>query len=460
MIAPKLKDSLKPNQKKKEISRTTKWETLEYLKFDSIKNWFESLEQTAMSRNKKFTKSARNNRTSVIIKFSKFTGLNPDQLLEEAKKDIKNATSKITDFFNWMVDDKKLVHNSAVTQIGFIRGFYTHNDLFFPKRFGTPQRTVSQVAQRDRKVKIYDYDEVTDKMIFNNGTLQQFIQNLNFRDQTITLCLLSTGADATDLLKLNIEFVKDGKGDTSKTKRFLWSGNRSKDGVPFKVYFSEEATQFLKRYVEQEKAGAKDKEPLFLGREIKKGEQTIRRRLEAHALAINYRKSAKKMGYVKKKLSQPFRPKRFRHLFRTACANANIDIGFINAMMGHKTTVSGSYLERSEGLLLKEYLKVEPYLTVFGLDKSKVTKLGEEMEELRNQVLSLVKQNEDLKSEIGSNKAYIQDLIYQVHELNTAYSQLSAYKENEETTKENPIPKKQTKEPKIKPTKKTLWKSE
>ena len=375
---------------KNDISRTTKWETLEYLKFDSMKGWFSSLEQTRVSRGKKFTKSAKNNRTSVMVKFSKFIGRNPDQLLAEANKNIDTAIARLNKFFNWMIDDQLLTQNSAITQVAFLRGFYSHNNVFFPKRFGTPIRAVSNVSQRDQKTKIYDYDETTDKMIFHNGTIQHFIQNLNFRDQTITLCLLSTGADATDLLSLNVGFVKDGKGDISQVKRFLWSGNRSKDNVPFKVYFSEEATQFLKRYVEQEQANASDNEPLFLGREIiLKDKQKVRRRLETHALAINYRKSANKMGFVKKSLSSPFRPKRFRHLFRTACSNAGIDIGFVNSMMGHKTTVSGSYLERSDGLLIKSYLKVEPYLTVFGVDKTKVTKLNEDVEELKKTVAEL-----------------------------------------------------------------------
>ena len=44
--------------------------------------------------------------------------------------------------------------------------------------------------------------------------------------------------------------------------------------------------------------------------------------MNAHQLAINLRRAAEKMGYTEE--TNPFRPKRFRHLFRTACGMAHI----------------------------------------------------------------------------------------------------------------------------------------
>ena len=385
------------------MTRTKSVESLMIVKFNAVKNWFESLEETAISRGKALTEHAKNARLSVIVKYSQFTNLTPDQMLEEAKSDIKFATSNITKFFNYLHQEKGLQWNSAITQLAFLRGFYTHNNLHFPKRFGTPKRKVSQVSQRDQKTKIYDYDEATDKMIFHNGTIQHFIQNLNFRDQTITLCLLSTGADTADLLQLNLDFVKDAKGEISKVKRFVWNGNREKDGIEFKVYFSEEATQFLKRYVEQERASATDNEPLFVDKKNV--------RLQVHSLSMNFRFGAKKMGYVTSGNLNPFRPKRFRHLFRTACSNAKVDSGFVMSMMGHASNISGSYLEKSEGLLLKEYLRVEPYVTVFGVDKSSVTILSEEVQNLNSMTLDLVKENQKLKSQMKTFREEIKSIV-------------------------------------------------
>lgn len=448
----------------KQVTRRKSVETIEIKKFNSVKNWFESLEESALSRNKNFSDHARNARLSVIVKYSQFTKRTPDELLEEAKRDIKFAKKNILDFFSYLQDVKKLQRNSAITQLAFIRGFYTHNDLNFPKRFVTPKRGVSQVSKRDQKTKIYDYDEATNKMIFHNGTLQQFIQNLNFRDQTVTLCLLSTGADATDLLNLNVDFVKDVKAKMSKVKRFIWHSNREKDGVEFKVYFSEEATQFLKRFVEQERVNANDNEPLF----IDKSNQ----RLKTHALSFNFKNGAKKMGYVKEGEANPFRPKRFRHLFRTACAIAEIDGGYVKAMMGHSSDISAGYLEKNSAIFKKIYLKVEPFLTVFGANRNLVNKMSQEVNVLKNdftkysqRTLSLEDEVKDFKEQLKSatkmvysfepilnmfneiaNTTEGQELIKRIHEAKMNQelkeSQEETDKERAKITKEHLTPKK------------------
>ena len=127
------------------------------------------------------------------------------------------------------------------------------------------------------------------------------------------------------------------------------------------------------------------------------------------------------MGYTKKGKSSPFRPKRFRHLFRTACGNANVDNGYTEAFMGHSTSVSASYLEKGNGTFKKEYVKVEPYLTVFGIDSNKVTEmsraiaelkvgLGEvTMKEMKNttKISQLEKDNIDLRNQIKSMYEFV-----------------------------------------------------
>jgi len=382
-------------------------------KYVSVQNWLDSLNQSALSRGKAgLTKNAKYVRLGVFLKYVKFADMNPDELLEEAESDVDKVGHRVNDFFSFRA--KQVSWNTAVTNIGFVRGFYTHNNIVFPKKYGVPGRKVSKVSQRDINTVIYDYDEENEKTVFHNGTLQHFVQNLNFRDQTIVLCLLSTGADATDLLKLNVGFVKDAKGKISDKKRFLWHSNREKTNVPFKVYFSEEATGFLKRYVEQERAGVSDDEPLFTN------EQGML--MDAHYLSMRFRAAAKKMGYTKSNKQNPFRPKRFRHLFRTACNNAKIDNGYIEAFMGHTTSVSAGYLEKGNGIFLQEYVKVEPYLTVFGVSKTKVTEMGGEIEELKGSVQAMAKTEKiihdkitELEDENSKLRKQIEDMYTFVH---------------------------------------------
>jgi integrase len=373
----------------------------ELLKFTSVKRWISSLEQSSVSRGKELTEETRNNRLWHLLKFIQNTGLNPDELLAESKTDIEKTMSRLTDHFNEQQkakEGKKGVDwNTACTDISFLRGFFTHNDVIFPKRYKSPQRRISKVSKSDSKTEMYSYNEDNDSIVFENGYLKQFISNLGFRDQTIAVCLLATGADTADLFKLTVGFVRDGKGGISNQKRFFWHENRVKDNIAFKVFFSEEATQYIKRFVEQERADAKSDDLIFVKED---GEA-----LPVHALSMNFRCAAQRMGFAKdgNEKSNPFRPKRFRHIFRTACSNANIDQGFIEAFMGHASTVSAGYLEKSSGLFLNAYVKVEPYITVFGIDKSQIIAVNETVEDLKQRT-------EELKDQIIAKDAELKDL--------------------------------------------------
>ena len=387
----------------------------ELLNFVSVQEWIKSLECSAISRGKPFTLSAKRARLGRLWEYTEEGKISPDNLLEEAQQNIDNAGQRLNKYFQEKVDAGN-GWNTACTNVSFLRGFYSHNNLFFPKKYRLPRRQVSRVSKRDSKTEIYGYDEENDEIIFKNGILQHFVQNLNFRDQTIALCLLSTGADSTDLFKLNVGFVKDGRGRVSDIKRFLWHDNRLKDGIEFKVYFSEESTEFLKRFVEQERSNVSDDEPLFAKEDGK--------RMDSHALSVNFRVSAKKMGYTKNGQSSPFRPKRFRHLFRTACGNANVDSGYIMTFMGHASNVSASYLEKGNGMFLREYIKVESYLTVFGVNKQKVTEMTEALEGLKSEVgvlaeagkiiknrtMSIEEKNVELEKILKQRDQYIESL--------------------------------------------------
>lgn len=366
----------------------------ELLQYSSVKKWVESLEQSAVSRGKLFTLEARNVRLGRLMEYTNDGEVSPDFLIEEAKENIDNAGKRLQEYFN-----KKLKRgtewNSSVTNLCFLRGFYTHNDLVFPKRIKIPKRKISSVFKRDGKTEIYGYDESTNETVFHNGTLKHFFDNLSFRDQTIGLCLLSTGADASDILNLKIGFIKDGKGELSYAKRFLFHDNRQKDGIEFKTFFSVEATEYIRRYLEQERANAKNDEYLFVKEDGSK--------IPTHALSMNFRKASEKMGYAVDDSSNPFRPKRFRHLFRTVCGIVSIDNGFVMAMMGHASNISGTYLEKSDGLFLREYIKVEPYITVYGVDKSQITLMNETADELRQKY-------DDAEKELESNRAEIIEL--------------------------------------------------
>ena len=356
--------------------------------YESVKNWKTSLEQSALSRGKPLTKKTWQQRVREMKRYSEIMGSNPDQLLAE---DADATMKRLTDYFLWLTGreveeietrSKILSWNSACTAQSMIRGFYTHNDMIFPKRFKVPKRKRSEVSKRDSKTPVYEYDE--EKEITQmNGILNHFVSNLSFRDQTIAVCLLATGADAADLLSLNMGFLKDGRGQIIKLPRIPWHGNRLKDAIEFRTYFSKEATACLKRYVEQERSDAGDDEPIFIKED---GDP-----LNSRSLSENFRSAAERMGYAKPGQATPFRLKRFRHAFREACSAARVDEGYTQAMMGHASGVSASYLEKGEGSFLREYIRVEPFVTLFNVDKNEVTDLSENIVEQKVQLEELEK---------------------------------------------------------------------
>lgn len=365
--------------------------------FESMKNWRESLEQSALSRGKPLTKRAWYHRIRSMNEYSTLMSLNPDQLVAE---DVDAAMKRLTGYFLWLTGekvegltpkDKSVGWNSACTFQSFIRGFYTHNDVVFPKRFKVPKRKRSEVSKRDSRAPVYEYDEDRE-LTQMNGLPSHFVSNLNFRDQTIAICLLATGADAADLLSLKIGFVKDGRGQMTAAPRIPWHGNRLKDSVEFRTYFSKEATACLKRYVEQERAGAGDDEPLFVQYNVieENGEKVKHSYpLNVSTLSENFRGAAERMSYAKKGQANPFRLKRFRHLFREACSAAHIDEGYTQALMGHSSGVSSSYLEKGEGSFLREYIRVEPYVTLFGVDRNGIVDLAETVDGQRIKIEEL-----------------------------------------------------------------------
>jgi site-specific recombinase XerC len=361
----------------------------ELLVYESIKKWISSLEKSAVSKGKLFTAKAKTQRLGRMMEYTKDGEINPDFLLQEAKLNIEDAGTRLQTYFQAKLKGG-VEWNSSVTALCFLRGFYSHNDIVFPKRMRVPKRHISTVKKTDGKTEIYGYNEESDATIFRNGLLQHFFDNLSFRDQAIGLSIFSSGADAADILNLKIGFVKDARGNLNTAKRFSLHDNRLKDSIAFKTFFSAEATEYIRRYIQQERSNAKNDEYLFVKED---GEQ-----IPVHALTMNFRTAAEKMGYIVSEETNPFRPKRFRSLFRTACGIANVDAGFTMAFMGHSSDMSASYLEKSNGLFLKEYIKVEPYLTVYGVDKSQIITVNENVDELKQEIQTLKEELVDLRT--------------------------------------------------------------
>jgi integrase len=284
---------------------------------------------------------------------------------------------------------------------GSMRSFYVSNGVAFEKRWSRklPKPETRKAIRKDNIYQFYEVDEEKKIIRFDRELMQKFLSNLKLRDQTITLSLLSSSLDTGDLFKLNVgDISQNGK------RRILIEGNRGKTKVFYRTFLSREATNLVRRYLNQERRTAKNNEPLFVINHEKATRMT-----PTHLSSV-YRDNAKRIGIQWNEDEwNPLRPKRLRHLFRTACDTAGVPELYVNAFMGHANSIGQSYSELSPANLELEYLRVEPFLTVYGEIEENLA-VKEEVSKLHTTIEVLSQENTVLKGQLGEVVKIIQPL--------------------------------------------------
>lgn len=323
--------------------------------------------------------------------------INPDDLISEGKEDVEKVKERIRLFFLWLQGEpipnykprgKGMRKTSAfVRAYSQIRGFYTNNGVVFGK-WKTPnlQDMKKEAIENDVNVPFFKHEGR--KVFLDRALLKQFLANLKLRDQSIFLAMLSSSQDSIDLFRLTVGDVRKQE----KRDRIFWEGQRSKTQVRFKTFFSIEATDFVRRYIDQERSEVDDKDPLFVYSSRDKGQtEVVEKSMTSNWLGSSFRRVAEKMGLpVGNGFQNVFRPKRLRHVFRTAFTHAHVDEGYIHAFMGHRSSISQDYLEKPLTTLEIEYSRGEPLLTVYGVaGTEELEKVQSELSEWKGKVTDL-----------------------------------------------------------------------
>lgn len=351
----------------------------------SYQKWFEQLE--FYSNKKQISYSMKTSYTSILRNFVRFLRsgedkeASPDSIIEWAKnvKDLMEIVKLHGQFSLWLQGNEVLGYDKRVskknkypsertadnTAHGQIRGFFIHNGIMLPKSGRKKMSSRSKAKKNDENYSIFKASE-SGREVADYGLFKQFLATLNIHDQTAIMCILSSSQDPGDVLSLNVGFVLDRMND----ERFYWEGKRNKTQEDFRTFFSKETTTMIKRYIAQERKGAERDDPLF--------SRTKGRRLSVNNLSSNCKYVAEKMGLINGNPQNPFRPKRMRSIFRSACSIAKIEKGYSNVFMGHKTDVSDSYLEKPRATLELQYRLIEPFLTVYSGE------INEDVEELKD----------------------------------------------------------------------------
>ena len=278
---------------------------------------------------------------------------NPDEIIEEALNGKNIVRESLSDYFTWLQDVKGKSYNSSIQgSYSIIRGFYSHNDINTQK-IRSPKSKPSEVQFSDDNIPLMEIIEVDGKKqkITKRDLIRDFLNELSFRDRTITLCQLSSGLDSADLLNLPLSLIRYQDQD-----RFFIRNLRSKTQETFSVFFSREASKMLRKYERLRRREASDTDFIFVNRNNGK--------IASRDLSDNLRLSAIRLFKQLPKQS-PLRPKRFRKLFSDVCDDAGLPVDIKRVFMGKSDPANKTYEGQSRLDLELYYERIEPNLTIF-----------------------------------------------------------------------------------------------
>jgi hypothetical protein len=382
--------------------------------YATVKKWKKSLKfDSNEGRLSSKTDEAGNYYMPLFIEFKQKT---PDAIIEEALAGKFVVKESLSDFCNWLEDEKNMKRNHAIhAAYEIIRGFYSHNDINTQK-IRTPTKDPSEVQTTDDVLPLFEIVETVHEdgkkekvKKIRRGLLTKFLDLLPFRDKVIMMCIKDTGADDGDILRWtlgNIRYQEPGQ------ERIFIRLNRQKTRRFVCYFLSKETTKMVRRYEKLYREFASDDEPIFVQSETQFKAQFFREHgrpfmkerdemhlkvISTHTLSDSCRNAAKKLEKILKdegnptqilrRYSQsPLRPKRFRKVFSDACDYVGIATDVKRLFMGKKEDSNQPYGGKSRQDLELYFDKLEPVITIYS-DPEPIA--SPEIQKLRNDLKRL-----------------------------------------------------------------------
>jgi integrase len=350
-------------------------------------------ERTKHSRLKNKEYKTWNKDKRVLELYCKYRGLAPDEILAEAQQDLDLSYDKLSEYFQYLTKKHKpkpISHNAGITYFAIVRSFLSYNGIVFTKKHQTPNKTKPKVRETYRKLGLWGKDKRLD------GDFRIWLDGMSKVHRSIALCMLSSGQKANMILRLNVGFVTEQPEDRLN----LWlDTERIKTGEDVITFFTKEATRRVREYVKIHRKDAKPSDPLFVN---ERGE-----RMTVPALQAAFRRATDKL-YNESVKENPITPTRLRHLFASACRKAKLDPDIMKLFMGHKTSISGEYNTDSIDDLLEEYLRVEPYLTIY--EGTTSAEIEADVKQLKEQLTHMISEYQRLEQSHNENVARYNEL--------------------------------------------------
>jgi site-specific recombinase XerD len=308
--------------------------------------------------------------------FTQFTGNMPEELIEEAEKDIKQGTlprlwkaKKHLLSFRKHMQDKGLADKTIQGQIAAIKSFYSAFDIEITK------------LRNDRAVTVLEEN----LPIPSKEDLQEALKVCNPLEKSVLLVGVSSGLSAVDITKLTVKQFRDGYD--KDTKITTLSIRRTKTKTDFVTFLSPECSQAVQDYLNYRNRIGKTKwdnkhsqaekqkvynndNYLFCLQNVPniylKSKNENERQLREYSIIRIYRSiSTKAQKNAANGSWNLLRSHNCRKFFNSTLLNAGVDSFLVSFLMGHTLdSTKSAYFRASPERLREIYARYVPYLTI------------------------------------------------------------------------------------------------
>ncbi|WP_407356041.1 tyrosine-type recombinase/integrase [Methanolobus sp. WCC5] len=388
--------------------------------FKTIREWMETVNPRP---------NTKRNYLTGMVKYCRFTGLNPDELLQEADEDIKagilprerRIKKRLISYRNWL-DSQGLAINTKLNDMSGPRSFYKTFDHELPR-----------LPKWERAKPKEEHLDIPTK-----EDIRQALQVCDLRNKAIILTGCSSGLSADEITNLKLDQFLKGYDDVTEICTLFI--RRGKSGQDFVTFLSPETTRTINQYIEyrnrdpmtcdKREHAQRDKQRtygnagyLFIKKQVPNDyldsyDEELRK-LDTDGLLKAYRTLSANAGIsTDKGIWNLVRSHNMRKFFNTTLKNAGFDSERVEYLMGHALDgVKGAYYRADSEKLREMYLKFVPYLTIQKeLDVSKAKEYLEKVQEnekLRGEVVThALERSElaDMKRELEAQKKRQEDL--------------------------------------------------
>ena len=344
--------------------------------YDSIKRAVESIRDVT-----------RQNYYRVLPSYFLFLNENPDQVIENRRKDIgsknyeqaENYERKTMAFANTLLAKH---HSGRGVQgvIGRVQGFFANNS----RRYSLDMRRLK--LPKARKVQKYSptNEELRHLYTIADGS----------RDRLIVALMYQNGLAPVDVSLLNV-------GDLPVEEWAYYEKSRSKTGEIFRSVVTPDIAYELKVYLKIRGNPSKG-ESLFVGRQGP---------LDNQAISGILSELIEKAGLGG---NNGFKPTSLRDALEDALVEANVNHKIKEALMGHVSDIEHEYGGQNKLIVnvVEAMKKAYPLLTLNGL-----TRISTESQVSKEEFEAMKTENADLKSRISRTEQKLAELEKAVHDV-------------------------------------------